>query len=223
MGWSCWSCWSLLAVRTVPACILLLLKICNKPTNLPLKQPTKSTKPNHAALSNNWGALLGMESSTNKSSLTVASIKSNLLPADQSAVPIGGCRGHCGRLQLSVGAYAGIAVGGLFIMGLMGFVVARGLGANKGKDKDKDVQLAYMNELTEADIAYEQDGPPPGEVVAMPPVRQTRLLMWLGGLPEPDDMGDEREVGVLCGLAMRVRVCNGRNCLPAVIPPLSRT
>lgn len=60
-------------------------------------------------------------------------------------------------MQLAAGAIAGIAIGAAVFAGLLGFVVSRGLAANKGRDADKSAQLAYMNEMTEADIAAEEE------------------------------------------------------------------
>jgi len=145
-----------------------------------------------------------MESASTKSSLSVAVDKSKLLPPEQSAVPVGAeCKRDCGRIQLGAAAYAGIIVGGLFVMSLMGFVVARGLKANEGRDADKSAQLAYMNEMTEGDMDADEDGGiAAAEVVVptMPPTRQTRLLLWLGGLPEPEERLGEGDEEVRTGL-----------------------
>jgi hypothetical protein len=69
----------------------------------------------------------------------------------------GSAGGDGGRLQLGPGAIAGIVIGGAVFMVLVGVVVWRGLQMNKEHDKDKSAQLAYMNELTEADMSDDED------------------------------------------------------------------
>jgi hypothetical protein len=53
---------------------------------------------------------------------------------------------------LSAGGVAGVVIACLVVAAVMGVVVARGLAKNRGKDTDKSAQLAYSNELVEADL-----------------------------------------------------------------------
>ncbi len=104
-----------------------------------------------------WGTLLALQATTSKSALTLSP---NIDPALSTAPPPGAPGGDGGRVQLGAGAWAGIAIGCAVVVGLLGFVIERGLRMNKEQDRDKDAQLAYMNEMTEGDIKAqdEEDG-----------------------------------------------------------------
>ena len=53
---------------------------------------------------------------------------------------------------VSAGAVAGTVIACLAVAAGMGVVVAHGLAKNRGKDVDKSAQIAYSNELVEADL-----------------------------------------------------------------------
>ncbi|GBF96277.1 hypothetical protein Rsub_09072 [Raphidocelis subcapitata] len=103
-------------------------------------------------LPTSWGPLLALEASATRDALTLAAAPDSA--AALAAAPAPGERGgDGGRVQLSAGAYAGIAIGCAVFVGLLALVVHRGLQMNKERDRSKSAQLAYMNELTEAEIA----------------------------------------------------------------------
>ena len=119
-------------------------------------------------------------------------------------------RRRAGKLLLPVGAIVAIAVGGGLVLAAAGFVVGRALAAPRSaREAEKGAQLAYMNELTEADLAAaaaaaveggsDNDGSGAAAAavelegaggagggaaarVVIPRVRQGRLLVWLGRL-----------------------------------------
>ena len=110
-----------------------------------------------AALPSSWGTLLSFEASN-----------SSLAPSPTDTVTVSSASYSAPASSLSTGAVVGIAIGAfVLVLLVLAGVVARGLQRNKHKDVDKSVQLAYINEMTEADLdseGEEEDGSTPGKV-----------------------------------------------------------
>lgn len=102
-----------------------------------------------AALPATWGSLLSFEASNVSLApqATTATSRTSVAAAPGAS-----------SSRLSAGAIAGIAIGAVaFVLILLGVVVWRGLQMNKARDADKSAQLAYMNEMTEADLEGEEE------------------------------------------------------------------
>lgn len=115
-----------------------------------------------------WGPLLAVQSAVTRSAL----------PEDDTATARA-IPSHSDRnsgIPLGPGPIAGIVIGCAAVVGLAGFAVFHGLHRAIGKDKDKSAQLAYMNELTEADLE-EQD-----ELLTGNPAPKPRPLSRQGSL-----------------------------------------
>ncbi|KAI8462229.1 MAG: hypothetical protein J3K34DRAFT_503160 [Monoraphidium minutum] len=109
-----------------------------------------------AGLASSWGSLMSFQASPAPLRATRLAEGLILTPED---VPRGAVRaaGDGGRLRLSAGAIAGVVVGAAAVVGLAAFVVHQGLAMNRGRDASKSAQLAYMNEMTEADMVAAEE------------------------------------------------------------------
>ena len=167
-----------------------------------------------AALPARWGPLESMGSGLNLEAgaldYSAAAAAGGLAPPDQGAAPLlalraalaamppAACAGAgCApeRPRLPRGAAAAIAAGGVLVVGAAGIIVARALVRAAGREGDKSAQIAYLGGLAEGnDAPGDAAGGDSGAVaqIVMPPVRQGRLLMWLGSLSQAGDGGEVR-------------------------------
>jgi hypothetical protein len=149
-------------------------------------------------LSKTWGPLSKIESSTIKGALKLTGPPERAAPAPKQGLKVG-------SVTFGPGLYAALAIGSAATVSLIvaaaGFAVAAALRAGRGREADKSAQIAYTTELTEGELDghLEEDAAAAGAEAVISTGSQKRLLMWLGGLPEPEQPAEVRGRGGLGG------------------------
>jgi type II secretory pathway pseudopilin PulG len=111
-----------------------------------------------SALPSRWGPLLAAQTTNTRSGLTLVTA---LTPGAQSLISTSAApaaaRTDGGRVQLGPAGVAGIAIGCAAVVVAVGGIVFLGMKANRKQDTSKSAQLAYINEMTEADMAEAEE------------------------------------------------------------------